>query len=357
MATRSDSLLNRSPRTPHILNCQRGIQGEVNQLWLELEHLSQVTEGRVAFPEIDRMSVSTISAAAGAAAVLVEGRGLIPVGWSRAVATINPGVNMGIDWFATQPGTDGNNLRIVYAKGGGALAVAYAAGTRTVTVTLAVGGSTPAAIIAAAALVPAVYAQVNPQNIYGSTAAGVINVAVASTALAGGTGTAMRRAFLTIDPAGANNVVRFTARQPGPAGNSISVAYTVGVVGAAPIVTVTGQAISVSIDAGVTTANDVIAAVMRHTVARRLVTADRTYGSTGAGTLPGAVAAAVLANGADGQGIKVEVGGLAGVIFNITDETFSFDIAALAEQVATEETVVAIDICGHAFRIPLAVAA
>lgn len=358
MATKSDSLLIRKARSAHILdNCQRGVQGEINQLWQELDHLDQVIEGRVAFPEIDRLSVSTISAAAGATTVLVEGRGFIPSGWKRSFVNINPGLNMGIDWYAAQPGADGNRLRIVYVKGGGGLAVAYNPANNTTTVTLAAGGSNANAVIAAVQAAAAVYAQVNAVLPYGSTGAGVINVAQASTALVGGTGTCLRCAALTVDPAGANNAVLYTSRVPGTPGNSITVAYTVGVVGAAPVVTVTGQAISIAIDAAVTTANDVILAVNNHATARMLVKACRVYGDTGAGTLPGAVAAAALTGGADGQGLKVEIGGLAGVLYNVTDTTFNFDVGALAEQVNTELTMAEFDICGHAFRFPMAVVA
>ncbi len=255
MATKSDSLLKRTARSAHILdNCQRGVQGEINQLWQELDHLDQVIEGHVAFPEIDRLSVSTISAGGGATTVLVEGRGFIPSGWKRSFVNINPGANMGIDWYAAQPGADGNRLRIVYVKGGGGLAVAYNPANNTVTVTLAAGGSTATLVIAAVQATAAVYAQVNGVLQYGHNGAGVINVAQASTALVGGTGTCLRCAALTVDPGGANNGVVYASRVPGTPGNSITVAYTVGVALAPPIVTVTGQAISISIGAGVTTA-------------------------------------------------------------------------------------------------------
>jgi hypothetical protein len=358
MATKLDSLLKRTARSSHILdNCQRGVQGEINQLWQELDHLDQVIEGHVGFPEIDRLSVSTISAGAGATAVLVEGRNFIPTGWKRGMVNINPGVNMGIDWYAAQPGSDGNRLRIVYVKGGAGLGVAYNPANNTATVTLAAGGSTANAVIAAVQATAAVYAQVNGVLQYGHSGAGVINVAQASTAIVGGTGTALRCAALTVDPGGANNAVLYTARVPGTPGNSITVAYTVGVVGAAPVVTVTGQRISVAIDAGVTTANAVILAVNNHTTARGLVHASRVYGDTGAGTIPGLMAAAALTNGADGQGLRVEVGGLAGVLYNVTDTTFNFDVGALAEQVNTELTTLRVDICGHGFRIPMAVVA
>jgi len=360
MATRTDTLLNRNPRTPHLLNMQRGKAGELNQLWLELDHALQAMEGRVGTPEIERIAVSTLSVLNGGGVndgILVEGRGFIPVGWYRAMVAINPGLNMGIEWWASQPGADGNNLRIVYVKGGGGLAVAYNPATRTETVTLAAGGSTPAAIIAAIAADPASYAVVNPANVFGSTGLGVVNVAMAATALTGGQGTTLRTATLTVDPAGANNGIVYVARTAGPSGNLITVAYTVGAPGSAATVTVSGMDISIAVDAATTTALQVIAAVNNHAVARKLVHAYRMYGDNGTGTFAGAVAAANLSNGADGQGLKAWAGGKAGAVFAITDTTALVSFGAMAESAKGELALLEIDICGNAFRFPITMAA
>ena len=369
MATETDRLLNRNFRTPHILNMQRGKAGEINQLWIELAQAMLHEEGRPCMPEIERISVSTLSVGNLGNVndgILVEGRGFIPVGWYRAMVNIDTGVaNSGIDWWATQPGLDGNNLRVVYAKGGGALAVAYNPATRTLTVTLAVGGSNANAVIAAVAADLPSYSMFNPVNEFGSGGGGVINSNVASTALTGGAGTALRNAELTVTPGGGNDQVRYIARMPGTPGNAISVEYTVGLgAGVAPVVTVVSQAISVQIRAAVTLANDVIAAVNAEPEARRLVKAMRVYNDTGAGAIGGAVAAANLTNGADGVGVRAVCGGLTFVaatsrvtICAVTDTTFFATFDALAESAAAETAYVEFDICGRSFRIPMTLVA
>jgi len=67
-----------------------------------------------------------------------------------------------------------------------------------------------------------------------------------------------------------------------------------------------------------------------------LVSAYHVYGSTGAGTIPGAVAAANLANGVRTTLFEMHLGG-EGALATPTayfDETFTFDHPALGESVA-----------------------
>lgn len=257
--------------------------------------------------------------------------------------------NSAIEWIAVQPGAAGNTLQIVYVAGVGALGVAYAAGV--VTVTLAVGGSTANAIIAAlAASATSAFDHVMARNVFGSTGAGVVILAVAATNLAGGRGSALRRATLTIDPAGANNGLIYTARRPGVQGEAITVAYTVGLGAVLPIVTVAAQAISVQLNAGVSTANDVLRVLETSDQARQLVEVRHVYGSTGAGTLPAAVAAAPLANGTDGTAVRFTAGGLAGTISTITDQTVVVTVPALTESGIDELALVELDICGYVFQ-------
>lgn len=352
--TTSDTMLDRSSRYPHLTASERGKSGELRQLWEEVQRLALMGEGKVAVPFVERISASVLSQSLVNAAILIEGRGFIPSGWNQARLNVDTGVaNSGIDWIAVQPGEAGNNVTIEYVVGVGALAVAVVG--NAVTVTLAAVGSAANAIIAAVAASATVSAVVQPVNEFGSTGVGVIILASAAANLAGGTGRALRRAFLDVNPAGANNGIRYESRVPGLPGNDVTIAYTVGGVGVAPIVTVVGKAVSVSVDVGVTTALQVIAAINESAAAKRLVSARLLYGETGAGTFAGAVAAAALANGADGTAVRFVAGGLAGTFSNITDTTATVSVAALAESAVDEIAMVELDICGYVFEWQAAV--
>lgn len=112
--------------------------------------------------------------------------------------------------------------------------------------------------------------------------------------------TAPIAATLTINPAGANNSLLYTAATKGIGGNNISVEYTVGGTAGSEVVTVTGAAISVQIEAGVSTATQFKTAWDAVAGAVALAAVANAGGDSGAGTLPGAVAATPLAGGLDG---------------------------------------------------------
>lgn len=90
--------------------------------------------------------------------------------------------------------------------------------------------------------------------------------------------------------------ITYTALVRGLAGNSITVAYTAGGTAGAEVVTVTGTAISVQIQTGVSTATQVRAAVLASVPAVALITPVIT-GT--AGTAQVTAAAVALQNGTD----------------------------------------------------------
>jgi hypothetical protein len=75
--------------------------------------------------------------------------------------------------------------------------------------------------------------------------------------------------------------ITWTAVAYGTAGNSITIAYTTGGTAGAEVVTVTGSAISVQIESGVSTIDQVVAAVAGSIPAAALITS----ASSGAGTV------------------------------------------------------------------------
>jgi len=121
-----------------------------------------------------------------------------------------------------------------------------------------------------------------------------------------------RAASVTINPAGANNDVLYTANAVGSLGNDISICYIdPGAASRALTVDVRGKAIRVSLatDASkaiTSTAAQVIAAVNAHWMAGFLVTAANAPGSTGAAAVT-AVSETHLAGGADMDGAHAAV--------------------------------------------------
>lgn len=90
--------------------------------------------------------------------------------------------------------------------------------------------------------------------------------------------------------------ITYVARQAGLAGNSITIAYTAGGTAGSEVVSVVGNAISVQIEDGVSTATQVLAAINASAVAQALISASIT-GTAGDAQV--AAAAAPLAGGAD----------------------------------------------------------
>lgn len=305
-------------------------------------------------PVIYEKAVLTLSVA-GANGVIIRGKGLIPSGWNQARRTIvlpTPIVNTSLDWIAIQPGVDGNTIGVEYVNNGGATAVTWNAGTRTITVGLNIAGAgdTAANVIIALAANATARTIVMARNSFGSTGAGIIDEAVPRALLVGGLGSRYVRASLTIDPAGANNEIVYEARKAGPDGTKITVAYAVGAGGAAPTVAVDRNAIVITIDAGVTTAAQVLALIIASAAVRELISAYHVYGSTSAGTIPGAVVAAPLGNGTRGTLAELHLGGEGGGAVGFAtynDEDLTFDYAALGESVSTDIIVCKFVIGGH----------
>lgn len=87
-----------------------------------------------------------------------------------------------------------------------------------------------------------------------------------------------------------------------------------------PTVEVTGTTIVVKIDSGVTTANQVIAALTQSLTAAYLVTASRAVGGDGTGVVT--AGAAIPLTGGDGAAVRVDVGYVGdAVAYQVTTET------------------------------------
>ena len=100
-----------------------------------------------------------------------------------------------------------------------------------------------------------------------------------------------RRANLTTSHAGANNDLTFTAVSAGYTATPPTITFTAG---AGESVSVAGSDITIQVIAGASTAAWVLAAVRASTAASALVYCDHAQNSSGAGTIPGAVAKATL---------------------------------------------------------------
>lgn len=129
--------------------------------------------------------------------------------------------------------------------------------------------------------------------------------AAAATALAGGADFKQGPSVASLTLAGiySDEGVRYVARKTGEEGNDDTVAYTAG--GTLGVV-VTGTDIVVTFVEGITTADDVIAAVNADLGATALVLATRAPGATGTGFIS-TVSATNLAGGVN-PGIKLSVG-------------------------------------------------
>lgn len=349
--TKSQSLHLVNPwRTEHIRRATRGKSGEIQEIWDNgVERAVLMVEGRVSQPKI--LSVSPDHANhAGNITYTIAGKNLIPYGWRQARLTIDPtGNNNGLEWYAVQPGVDGNDIAIEYVDNGGATAVGYNGTTKVVTVGMNIGGGgDTAANVLSALAASATGAQyvVQARHVFGSSGAGNITVAVAQTHLAGGLGRALRRATTTIGAAASSHIT-WTARKPGVDGNLIAVAYVNGLgANLLPVATVLGTHISFLIRAASTTANDIIRVAAGDENVRRLVESHLLYADNGTG-LPGAVSSTHLTGGSDGTGVKIYVAGLAGAISDITDTAITANIAAVSLSAAGDLVQAEIDICGY----------
>lgn len=220
----------------------------------------------------------------------------------------------------------------------------------TVSCNLAGGAVTALAVIAGlAASADGAMNLVMARNIFPSTGAGFVAVAVAATALSDGEGSALRCAQVTMGTA-ANSGIIWKARFPGLTGEQVSVTYRTGLGGGLlPVITLTGFDIDVFMLAGATTAANILQA-MERSDARHFVEAIPVYNSNNTG-LPGALAVKNLIRGADGTAVRATAGGLDGTIRTVTDGTIVMAFAALAASAADEFVDLEINICGNQFHI------
>lgn len=115
-------------------------------------------------------------------------------------------------------------------------------------------------------------------------------------------GAAAVAAAVTVNPAGANNAIVYTAKTAGAAGNQITVAYVVGGADQALDVDVDGTAITVTLKTASSvvqsTGDEVKDAIAAHAEANALVAATDAAANDGSGVVT-AMAAAPLAGGSD----------------------------------------------------------
>lgn len=143
-----------------------------------------------------------------------------------------------------------------------------------------------------------------------------------------------------------------TADDAGSAGNAISITYTAGATAGAEVVTVSGSAISVQIEDGVSTATQVKAAIDGSTPAAALV--DVTITGTGS-TAQDAATIAYLAGGlgandilvTSGEGKRFEVGSYIDVV-NVADGDTVTNSARLISAIGTGQNVDVLTVSGAA---------
>ena len=110
------------------------------------------------------------------------------------------------------------------------------------------------------------------------------------------------RATLSTDLTGTHNDLTFTAEAPGAEGNSVAVIYADGGTAGEEEVTVSGTAITVTLDAGTSSAAQVLAAFNKSGDATALATGALKAGNDGTGTVP-AMNSSALTGGTADEGI------------------------------------------------------
>lgn len=117
-----------------------------------------------------------------------------------------------------------------------------------------------------------------------------------------------------------NQGITYTADAKGAAGNSITIAITVGGTAGAEVVTVVGNAISVQIEAGVSTRTQVKTALDSSVPAAALIGVSVTSGAT---AVSSALAATALAGGSDGTSSFAMNGVATVVLTGVGEYTFT----------------------------------
>lgn len=352
--TKLDLLRDLDPLSTHILASRRGKAGEIGKTRQDLEELVWRLVGSSVRPEIlswDPVALDSTSTIQ----VTFKGRDLIPDGWAKASAVVNTGVaNSALLWTAILPGECGELISVRYTTDG--TPVHISAVGNIITVKLETGVTTANAIIAELALHPEVARMATAANYGGSTGAG-IPTTYSPTFLAGGLGVAALTAYLQT-ALGANRDLLYRSRVPGAKGDTISLQYSdTGIT--VPVVTCLGAAIVVGVNAGVTTANAVLAAVRASTAARKLVDVDLAAGHNGSGVVSAVAHTHLSTHATDwNAGWVPQAGNQPGTVSatvgydSITDDTavVTFPVIA-APQVITGGIMVQLPTCGHVHRL------
>lgn len=210
-----------------------------------------------------------------------------------ALVTSASAVLQDLTYTAVTPGSTGNSISVTYVGGGTAGSEKVTVSGSAITVTIASGASTANDI----------------QNaINNSTQAlALVSVLVSGTGSNTETTGSVTLSGAVVTPqtpddnmqlvyegtvAGSTLVVQditYTSIYVGLTGNLVSVAYTGGAVAGSEVVTVSGNAITVQIDSGVSTAEQVLAAINGSPLALALVSAAITGVSTNAQVIASAV--------------------------------------------------------------------
>lgn len=177
-------------------------------------------------------------------------------------------------------------------------------------------------------------------DILGSAAAGIAVGGGALTLIGTGLIAPQTKAAVTIDPAGINNALVYTAVKPGAA--PLQVEYLVG---GALAIGVSGTKVQVTVkNDGTSTANAVIAALAGHAVASLMMVAANAAGNDGTGTIPAVAVAATSLTGGFGNGITAKAGGLACDITSVTETALALSVPNLAPAGFDATSVVKIEV-------------
>jgi hypothetical protein len=319
--------------------------------------------------------IGAIGHGAGGANVAVAGEGLIPAGWRQSrVQITTTDATAAIIWEAIRPGAAGNALSVRYVDNAGATAVDWDGAARLVTVGLNItgAGDTAANVVAAlAASTTGAQYVVQARYPYGLTGAGTIDEAVAATLLAGGTGVELLSGAMA-KAEGGNKDIEFIRRDVGLDAKPVYVSFvhSAGMT-TFPTVAVTEAAtrvdVVVTFTAATHTAAHVLQALRDSADAQSWISCHYKIGQTGAG-LPAAFAAALVPDaittsldcGATGgefpECVPCSVGSLVGNVQSLTDDGFTFDVAAGAGAAGSSVNVRA-RICGVVYEIAATTAA
>lgn len=351
--TKLDLLRDLDPLSAHIVASRRGKSGEIGKNREDLEAVVQRLIGRCVRPLIVDADVKDLSTLA-PVTVTFRGWNLIPPGWEKATLNVPASfwgvADTALDLTAILPGIDANLLRVQFRAVGGVV-VTWSLSGNDITIGIPAAGATPAAIVSALAGTASAYAVTSA-----SAGVGVIPQPVAPTRwfqLSGGEGEILEPAGGVASTGVPNADLLFISRVPGPKGKSIRIEYVDAGAPTPVVVTTAGSRISVLVQAGVTLASDVRAAILGNDAAKVLVVCEFAPGNDGTGAVT-AVAPFYLVYGStawDGNWTALVGGYDVGRIAQYTIDSVVVDFPALTTPPITAGGIamVFLPLCGGEF--------